>query len=71
MRAARHVKPLSLETRQKLEKRPVYSRSMASIIMVPSVEFFRVVYANCYIGNIEWSRRHVFQLLREGLVQSP
>jgi hypothetical protein len=47
---------------QKLENRPVYRRSIASIIMAPSVAFLPVVYANCCIGVMEWFSRHSFHL---------
>jgi hypothetical protein len=43
MRAARRVKSLSLETRQKPPKLPVYSRSIASMISALSVAFLPLV----------------------------
>jgi hypothetical protein len=71
MGAVGRVKSLSLETRQKPEKRPVYSKYMASMIMTPSTEFFRLVYASCWTGRVEWSSRHAFQLYNDGMAHSP
>src|SRR5689334_9880208 len=71
MREARRVKSLSLETMQKPSNRSEYSRSIASMIMAESVEFFRCVYANCCIGWIDCASNWSFQPLRLGPVQSP
>lgn len=43
IREARRVKSLSLETMQKPSKRPVYSRSIASMIIALSVAFLPTV----------------------------
>src|SRR5215471_7530892 len=70
-RAARRVKSLSLETRQNPSNRPEYSRSMASITIAESVEFFPVVYANCCTGWIDWASSRSFHPFRLVPVQSP
>lgn len=47
IRVARRVKSLSEDTRQKPSTVPPWSRSMASMIIAESVEFFPVVNRNC------------------------
>src|SRR5580693_3413347 len=70
-RAARRVKSLSLETMQNPSNRPEYSRSIASMTIAVSVEFLPVVYANCWMGWMDWARSWSFQPFRLVPVQSP
>lgn len=56
---ARRAKSLSLETVQNIKNLTVYSKSMASLIIAPSVAFFPVVYANCCIQQALFPSLHL------------